>query len=120
MKKIKIFGERLKIRLKAINKNQTDLAAALQVSNEAVSKWARGDGNPTFDNLMHAAQFLKCTIGYLVGDIEDRYISEVVMWMQELDQEGRRALHAGTKVARATFLESHSNNTKSGNHKASG
>nr|WP_300167576.1 helix-turn-helix transcriptional regulator [uncultured Flavonifractor sp.] len=43
------------------------VAAALNVSNKAVSKWANGQANPSADKLPALADLLGCTIDALYG-----------------------------------------------------
>lgn len=68
-KKETLFGIRVKNRLRDMDKTQTWLAERLCLSNNAVSKWMKGESEPKYSNLKEIAKNLDCSVGYLVGNV---------------------------------------------------
>jgi len=97
------LGLRIAARLADIKQNQTWLAERLGLSNEAVSKWARGDGGPKFSHLLQMAKELKCSVGYLAGDQSDESIAEVVRRMEAVDPEHRKTALIGVIAVLSTL-----------------
>ena len=65
------LGERIAELRKAAGLSQLDLAKALEVSRQAVSKWETGEGKPDIDNLLPLAKLLHTTVDYLLDDTAD-------------------------------------------------
>lgn len=59
------LGERITELRKAANMNQSDLAKAMDVSRQAVSKWETGQSIPDAGNLIRLADLLDTDIEYL-------------------------------------------------------
>ena len=58
-------GERISELRKAASLSQADLAKALDVSRQAVSKWETDQSNPDVMNLIHLSEVLDTDIEYL-------------------------------------------------------
>jgi len=70
-----IIGNRLSARLKAIDASQGQLARAIGVSPQAISKMVTGDTKDT-GKLYQIARFLKTTPEYLTGETDDPSVAE--------------------------------------------
>jgi transcriptional regulator with XRE-family HTH domain len=87
------FGKRIKNRLKDLGgKTQGWMASEMKLSDQAITKWMQGKCDPKLSNLKQMAEVLKCSIGYLAGDIQDETIAEVVRKMEELSPDGRTTI----------------------------
>lgn len=98
-----LLGLRIASRLADIQKTQGWLAERLGLSDNAVSKWARGNGGPKYSHLMQMAEELKCSVGYLVGDQQDESIAEVVRRMEAVDPEHRKTALIGVIAVLSTL-----------------
>lgn len=87
---IPILGRRIKERLRAIGKTQAWLAVELGLSDEAVSKWVKGKGDPTLGNLRAMATLLGCSIGYLAGDEQNDDVAAITEMSRHMNTEARR------------------------------
>src|SRR5687767_3007081 len=61
------LGTRIRERRERLGLTQRGLAAALQVSAQAVSKWERGDSIPDVDVLVDLARLLDLSVDFLLG-----------------------------------------------------
>lgn len=61
------LGDRIRHRRKKYGLTQTDIANAVQVSPQAVSKWERGENAPDISCLSNLAQLLGVSIEWLLG-----------------------------------------------------
>ena len=61
------FGDRIRYRRKKSGLTQTDIANAVQVSPQAVSKWERGENAPDISILPNLTQLLGVSIEWLLG-----------------------------------------------------
>jgi class 3 adenylate cyclase len=61
------LGTRIRERRERLGLTQRGLAAALQVSARAVSKWERGDSVPDVDVLVDLARLLDVSVDFLLG-----------------------------------------------------
>ncbi len=68
--KIMIFPEKLQLIRKSKGMTQEDLAAALNVSRQAVAKWESGQGYPDIANLISISSMFNVTVDYLVKDAD--------------------------------------------------
>ena len=66
------FAERLTILRKQVKLTQAQLAATLNISQQAYASWERGVKKPTQENLVKIAQVLDVTVDYLVGNSEEK------------------------------------------------
>ena len=66
------LGRRLRERREQLRLTQGDIANALQVSPQAVSKWERGDNAPDIIGLPALAQLLGTTTDFLLGNHDAR------------------------------------------------
>lgn len=65
-----IFPEKLQLIRKSKGMTQEDLAAALNVSRQAVAKWESGQGYPDIANLISISSMFNVTVDYLVKDAD--------------------------------------------------
>jgi len=75
-REMSIIGGRIRERLNDLGKNQGDLAEALDLSDNAVSKWIK-TGKISRSNAVRAAEFLRTTVDYLTGK-EDRLPAKAI------------------------------------------
>jgi transcriptional regulator with XRE-family HTH domain len=61
------IGERIKVRREQRGLTQKDLASALQVSAQAVSKWERGENAPDIALLVELTRLLRVSTDWLLG-----------------------------------------------------
>ncbi|SHN32507.1 DNA-binding transcriptional regulator, XRE-family HTH domain [Cyclobacterium lianum] len=52
--------------------SQTELARKIGASRDAIGKYERGELRPTIDLVKKLAEVLDTTVGYLLGETEDR------------------------------------------------
>ena len=64
------FGEILKRLREEKNLKQSDLGAILNVANNTISSWERGNSEPNLEQLRQLAKFFNVTADYLLG-LED-------------------------------------------------
>lgn len=62
----KRFGQRLKERRKAMGLRQSDIAAGILVTEQAISKWEKGDSLPDLNNLVLLARLLRVSVDELL------------------------------------------------------
>jgi class 3 adenylate cyclase len=60
------LGSRIKQRREARRLRQADIAGALQISAQAVSKWERGENAPDISILIHLSQLLGVSVEWLL------------------------------------------------------
>lgn len=78
------LGERIKSLRKRTNRTQEDLANALGVTNQAVSRWEANGGYPDMEMIPSIANYFGITIDELFGyesdraDKVDRYYEEII------------------------------------------
>jgi class 3 adenylate cyclase len=61
------MGERIRTRREHMGLTQRDVAHALQVSNQAVSKWERGENAPDIETLAGLGRLLGVSVDFLLG-----------------------------------------------------
>ena len=61
------IGDRIRKRRKELNLTQLQLAEKLNVTDRAVSKWEKNDGNPDFTILPTLAEVLNVSLDYLIA-----------------------------------------------------
>jgi transcriptional regulator with XRE-family HTH domain len=64
---LKELGARIKEQRERRGLRQADIASALQISAQAVSKWERGENAPDISVLANLARFLDVTVEWLLG-----------------------------------------------------
>lgn len=64
---VEALGARIKHRREARSLRQADLASALRVTPQAVSKWERGENAPDIVVLVPLARLLDVGVGWLLG-----------------------------------------------------
>ncbi|PCJ63307.1 MAG: hypothetical protein COA79_00435 [Planctomycetota bacterium] len=64
---IKYLGKRIREQREKRNMKQVDIAHALQISSQAVSKWERGENAPDITILLDLAKLLGVTTDWLLG-----------------------------------------------------
>lgn len=71
------MGRRIKLRRKELNTSQTDLAEAIDVSNNHMSNIENAKAKPSMDNFIKLCEILKVTPDYLLlGNIYRNNISK--------------------------------------------
>lgn len=61
------IGDRIRKRRKELNLTQLQLANKLNVTDRAISKWEKNDGNPDFTILPTLAEVLNVSLDYLIA-----------------------------------------------------
>lgn len=64
------FGERLREVLKIHGVSQSKLIRELPVSASALYNWVSGKSLPTVDSLIRLANYLDCTVDFLIGRVK--------------------------------------------------
>ena len=70
------FKDKLKALRREYNYTQEELAEALDVSRQAITKWESGEGTPDIDNLKAISRLFNTTIDELVKEEKEVKISE--------------------------------------------
>jgi class 3 adenylate cyclase len=74
------MGQRIRTRREKCGLKQSDVAAALQVSPQAVSKWERGENAPDISLLPALSRLLGVSVDWLLGSYaEDRDVFEATV-----------------------------------------
>lgn len=63
------FGERLRGLLKAQRISQAKLIRDLPVSSAVPFKWLSGKNFPSMESLVRLAEYLDCSVDYLIGRV---------------------------------------------------
>lgn len=63
------FQERLRAVMKECGVSQTQMVKKMPVSSGALYKWVCGKAQPSTDTLVRLADFLDCSVDYLIGRI---------------------------------------------------
>ncbi len=71
------LGERIRQLRDERNLKQTDLAQALGVNSNTVSKWELGTQDPSPENIAMLVELFDVPIAYLGGSSDDRSFSEI-------------------------------------------
>src|SRR6266498_4696122 len=84
------IGERIRSRREKLRRTQRDLANALQVSSQAVSKWERGENAPDVGVLVGLARLLDVSVDWLLGGYTpDRDVIEATVLLSDIRGYGR-------------------------------
>jgi transcriptional regulator with XRE-family HTH domain len=67
-----MIGERLRLLREAENLSQTQLAARLNVSKQAVSNWENNNITPAVEQIRNIAMYFGCTTDYLL-EMDHKY-----------------------------------------------
>ena len=91
---LKILGERIRACREKGGLKQADIAHALQISAQAVSKWERGENAPDLDVLLDLCKLLGVTSDWLLGRFEtDRDTFPATVFCSDVTGFARRAAH---------------------------
>ena len=63
------FGERLRALLKERKITQAKLIEGLSVSSAVPYKWLKGINQPSMESLIQLAEYLECSVDYLIGRV---------------------------------------------------
>lgn len=86
------LGARIRKRRESRGLRQSDLAAAVRVSPQAVSKWERGENAPDIGSLVPLSRLLDVSVEWLLGgSISERETFEAVVFVTELEGFAARA-----------------------------
>lgn len=69
-----MLSEKIKELRKKKGLTQEDLANALNVSRQAITKWESGDGSPDIDNLKNIALYFHVSVDYLIDSSTEKVI----------------------------------------------
>jgi len=70
MLNLKVIGKKIEKHRKERNMTQYELADALYVTHQAVSKWEKGKSVPSIEVLLLLTNLFQITIDYLLDDVE--------------------------------------------------
>ena len=91
MSQLSGVGERVRSRREKLGFTQRDLASALQVSGQAVSKWERGENAPDVGVLAPLARVLGVSVDWLLGSYtEARDVFEATVLFADIHGFGRK------------------------------
>lgn len=62
------LGTNIMLRRLKLGMTQKELGEKLGITPSAVTRWERGDCNPTMEKLVRLARILECTAGDLLGE----------------------------------------------------
>jgi class 3 adenylate cyclase len=86
------MGQRIKTRREKRGLRQSDIADALRISAQAVSKWERGENAPDIALLISLCRLLDVTVEWLLqGDAPDRDTFPATVFCTSLNGFARRA-----------------------------
>lgn len=79
---MKSIGERIAQKREQAGLNQSELGRRLGLSAQAVQKWESGKSTPRNSKLSDLASILGTTVGFLVGDTEDKapVLADIDSW----------------------------------------
>jgi tellurite methyltransferase len=84
---LKELGQRIRQRREKLDMKQNDLALALQVSPQAVSKWERGENAPDIIIFVRLAAILNVSVDWLLGRaVEERLLLKNI-YDEKYDQD---------------------------------
>ena len=69
-----MLSEKIKELRKKKGLTQEDLANALNVSRQAITKWESGDGSPDIENLKNIALYFHVSVDYLIDSTTEKVI----------------------------------------------
>lgn len=69
-----MLSEKIKELRKKKGLTQEDLANALNVSRQAITKWESGDGSPDIDNLKNIALYFHVSVDYLIDSTIEKVL----------------------------------------------
>lgn len=84
-----MYRDRMRKRMKELRITQVALAEKLGLTQGAVSKWMRGDGNPSEDTWERVAAALSMDVAYLrygVGGNEK--VADLIRMIGDIDENG--------------------------------
>ena len=70
------LGERIHAARRRVNASQEELAAALEVSRQLVSKWERDDSVPDLVQVLRLADYTRTTLSWFADDLIDNLRDE--------------------------------------------
>jgi class 3 adenylate cyclase len=89
---LEAIGERIRSRREKLRRTQRDVANALQVSGQAVSKWERGENAPDVGVLVDLARLLDVSVDWLLGGYTpDRDVIEATVLLSDVRGYGRKS-----------------------------
>lgn len=101
------LGGRIKLRRETRGLKQADLANALRVSPQAVSKWERGENAPDISVLVPLARLLDVAVEWLLGGSPaERETFEAVVFLTTLRGFAERARKTGPQAI-AAWINGH-------------
>lgn len=101
------FGDNLRKLRKAKKISQEELAEAVGVSRQSVSKWETGEAYPEMNNILELCKIFRCNIGELVNDnmidldsLDEDVIMNVVKFKKEQQKEVKMISNAIRIIAK--------------------
>lgn len=100
------IGERIASLRKLKNLSQGELAEALDISRQAVSKWENGQNTPDTTNLIRLSELLDTEVEYLATGVHPVYEPApiVVNVVEKVDRVIEREKPVIRKVVRVKYL----------------
>lgn len=87
------IGKRIREKREKLNLKQTDLANALMVSPQAVSKWERGETCPDISYIVRLANILNVSTDYLLGANElENGIFEATVFCSSISEFAKKSM----------------------------
>ena len=72
----KTIGSRIAIARKAKGINQDELAAAVGVHKQTISRWERGERAPNGEEIVQIVLYLECSADFILGLSDTLTVSE--------------------------------------------
>ncbi|MBY0347802.1 MAG: helix-turn-helix domain-containing protein [Hydrotalea flava] len=79
------FGQKLRVGREAKSFSQAELARRINSHHSIVGKYERDEVKPTIDVVKKLADVLETTVGYLLGETEDRELLKDPSMMKRLN-----------------------------------
>jgi len=82
------FGKKIAVLRKELKLTQTELANKLNTSVSVISRYERDEMTPSIDTAKKLAEYLKTSVGYLLGETENDNLLKDPKMMERLKEIG--------------------------------
>jgi len=82
------FGKKIAVLRKELKLTQTELANKLNTSVSVISRYERDEMTPSIDTAKKLAEYLKASVGYLLGETENDNLLKDPEMMERLKEIG--------------------------------
>lgn len=100
----RMIGTRIKERRHALDMTQEDLAYATKMTQSQISRYERGENDPTGESISILAEALGTSSDYLLGGTDDPSPKDKINSLTKLEREIIAALRRGDKSEAARII----------------